>query len=190
MAFYFNPRSREGSDFNGKPVGLSFDISIHAPARGATAPADCCLFIAAFQSTLPRGERPSSFSPHIITSLFQSTLPRGERRQFRGFKRNPCRISIHAPARGATYCFGSVSAYCYNFNPRSREGSDSRLLLFIIFLMNFNPRSREGSDLSFTGPFRGHANFNPRSREGSDTTTLPVVFCVPYFNPRSREGSD
>ncbi len=33
------------------------------------------------------------------------------------------------------------------FNPRSREGSDLRLILAIYFKSGFNPRSREGSDL-------------------------------------------
>ena len=76
----FNPRSREGSD-NCK-VGLSWwcnisihapakgatdyaceqakrsSISIHAPAKGATDKNDLALFERIFQSTLPRRERP------------------------------------------------------------------------------------------------------------------------------------
>ena len=34
----------------------------------------------------------------------------------------------------------------HNFNPRSREGSDSTHLFFTIIVKYFNPRSREGSD--------------------------------------------
>ena len=34
-----------------------------------------------------------------------------------------------------------------HFNPRSREGSDSAIVLFVISFSDFNPRSREGSDL-------------------------------------------
>ena len=33
---YFNPRSREGSDYNGSGYRDVTAISIHAPARGAT----------------------------------------------------------------------------------------------------------------------------------------------------------
>ncbi len=99
----FNPRSREGSDnndcvracrkrkfqstlprgerrpyYNTKPASKT--ISIHAPARGATAYLDKFLEDLAFQSTLPRGERrPEIFG--YSQFLF---------------------ISIHAPARGAT----------------------------------------------------------------------------------------
>ena len=76
----FNPRSRAGSDHYVAPFGKLPDVSIHAPARGATfrviqcqnrarvsihAPARGATIITglfdvafAFQSTLPRGERP------------------------------------------------------------------------------------------------------------------------------------
>ena len=55
----FNPRSREGSD---ERVLVTFkndhDISIHAPAKGATMPDDSEVADGIFQSTLPRRERP------------------------------------------------------------------------------------------------------------------------------------
>ena len=35
---YFNPRSREGSDFSSRLAAEDIVISIHAPARGATNP--------------------------------------------------------------------------------------------------------------------------------------------------------
>ena len=39
--------------------------------------------------------------------------------------RGELRISIHAPAKGATIPFISFNHLLVNFNPRSREGSDS-----------------------------------------------------------------
>ena len=79
--YHFNPRSREGSDDQMCPsvfcyvqfqstlprgerpkmlynTNNFFNISIHAPARGATIPSKYQLLYWAFQSTLPRGERP------------------------------------------------------------------------------------------------------------------------------------
>ena len=81
------------------------DISIHAPARGATVE-ELKRKIAeyGFQSTLPRGER-------------QIPAPREKGRKY---------ISIHAPARGATGKGGSYDKIWRNFNPRSREGSDQK----------------------------------------------------------------
>ena len=121
---HFNPRSREGSDiFYGVPA-----------FRGGL-----------FQSTLPRGERRHIGVNVLFHDLFQSTLPRGERpreihphqsehnfnprsREGSDIDRNVCRcvyrISIHAPARGATDLGRSTSAGVMDFNPRSREGSD------------------------------------------------------------------
>ena len=126
FCFYFNPRSREGSDIGSITFDLNQSISIHAPAKGATY---CCLCRAKcflFQSTLPRRERPLPFLPAhpflhfnprsregsdaldffqtFYFSVFQSTLPRRER------------------LLACSSCLGFE-----NFNPRSREGSDSSL---------------------------------------------------------------
>ena len=122
---HFNPRSREGSDVLFADIADRAEISIHAPARGATV--NCGGFVVSmmlFQSTLPRGERLLMPAEYRLTLAFQSTLPRGERRPLvhatiiahlfqstlpRGERHdcyiNPGRgpiISIHAPARGAT----------------------------------------------------------------------------------------
>ena len=100
-----------------------------------------------FQSTLPRRERrktiqinkqDSHFNPRsregsdnaamsgIQVMLFQSTLPRRERLDLWTCRIVIYKISIHAPAKGATPCL-LPKPPCWNyFNPRSREGSDSR----------------------------------------------------------------
>ena len=123
--WYFNPRSREGSDARRIPRhGRNGRISIHAPVKGATlsirphAPAAfisihapvkgatlvICTYIpfVKFQSTLPRRERLQANCSYIICDPFQSTLPRRERRSTAQCMRLSCR----------------------HFNPRSREGSD------------------------------------------------------------------
>ena len=122
------------------------------------------------------------------------------------------RISIHAPAKGATYIFLTAVVLLYHFNPRSREGSDSSHSRFStgfsIFQSTLPRRERPGVVFSSHGdmvfqstlprrerPFGAafsisRADFNPRSREGSD---VDVRRCREYradFNPRSREGSD
>ena len=143
----FNPRSREVSDFSPKPLtSYLFLISIHAPARGATADFSKSLKEAVFQSTLPRGERRKGRVIRWKALLFQSTLPRGERHT-RSISSKPFnRISIHAPARGATWGYNFCKVSSVNFNPRSREGSDFVDLDANLAVGNFNPRSREGSD--------------------------------------------
>ena len=39
---------------------------------------------------------------------------------------------------------------------------------------NFNPRSREGSDKKIMDIIHSTGDFNPRSREGSDANSRPV----------------
>ena len=58
-------------------------------------------------------------------------------------------ISIHAPARGATCQEGRTYKSNADFNPRSREGSDTRKTWQLRLIPYFNPRSREGSDHVF-----------------------------------------
>ena len=55
------------------------EISIHAPARGATRYSSGSIRRPEFQSTLPRGERPGCLVSFRGQKKFQSTLPRGER---------------------------------------------------------------------------------------------------------------
>ena len=97
----FNPRSREGSDIKDADCFHDNDISIHAPAKGATDYCGAEEDFLLFQSTLPRRERHNSHNSHPPTQQFQSTLPRRERRRF-----------------------AEIEGVAVYFNPRSREGSD------------------------------------------------------------------
>ncbi len=120
----FNPRPRAGGDII-TTIGLitQLAVSIHAPARGATFALPEFDRLGKFQSTPPRGGRPSCGRVSIRHLMFQSTPPRGGRHQrafisgsFSSFNPRPraggdvqvllpmftLNVSIHAPARGAT----------------------------------------------------------------------------------------
>ena len=144
-----------------------------------------------FQSTLPRRERPYRSKVHTHQKAFQSTLPRRERQACSVHTEQQFCISIHAPAKGATEPTMGITYGVWDFNPRSREGSDIPATLGTADGNHFNPRSREGSDRrAFTGDLSAvqfqstlprrerpvddikhcrRSNFNPRSREGSDS---------------------
>ena len=81
IAFYFNPRTREGCD-------MFFTINLH--------------WIFKFQSTHPRGVRRLFAIDWRAIVKFQSTHPRGVRHTIELFILVSEVISIHAPARGAT----------------------------------------------------------------------------------------
>src|SRR5271166_1834842 len=98
----FDPRSRAGSDVVAHPCHVDVLVSIRAPARGATPQGGKDLVVALFRSALPRGERRVGSLSVTPWSGFRSALPRGERP--RQGRRCCCgnRVSIRAPARGAT----------------------------------------------------------------------------------------
>ena len=59
----FNPRPRMGGDLTSYLLGYNINVSIHAPAWGATLHAVVLHHLFEFQSTPPHGGRPSRQSP-------------------------------------------------------------------------------------------------------------------------------
>ena len=136
-----------------------------------------------FQSTLPRRERHTRPRIYFIYTIFQSTLPRRERRLL----------------------VTNMLYYNHNFNPRSREGSDSPRWKSWILLWEFQstlPRRERlnHSEFQSTLPRRERRSALDQLREsGLFQSTLPrrerldpMEWCTAmrHFNPRSREGSD
>ena len=189
---YFNPRSREGSDPTAVFLLHFPSISIHAPARGATAGITatqnlsqdfnprsregsdtvCSPFVISSQYFNPRSREGSDLPSWCIwsmASIISIHAPARGATKKQGGNRPEYSISIHAPARGATGNLRSTGDSGKHFNPRSREGSDGELA---------EPLSSR--TISIHAPARGatfpkamqiynHYNFNPRSREGSDS---------------------
>ena len=121
--------------------------------RGARRPCSLrCSRVIEFQSTRPRGARRCNSAANAVSYTFQSTRPRGARRRRsiaaqrarrsfqstrpRGARRpqqsqstmSQMRVSIHAPARGATWHELHQSTLIGSFNPRARAGRDDDAL--------------------------------------------------------------
>ena len=144
---YFNPRSHEGSD--------------SAPLHGKQIRSE-------FQSTLPRGERPSSsaslayfqvISIHAptrgatvedctnhISELISIHAPTRGATKLDNAEAQREKISIHAPTRGATISW-SLTVTTKRFQSTLPRGERHALARFFFFVENFNPRSHEGSDI-------------------------------------------
>ena len=145
-------------------------VSIHAPAKGATRIVGTLYPACTFQSTLPRRERPRLNTSSTSVFSFQSTLPRRERQMVAKDLGTDTYVSIHAPAKGATYSYHLSYTTLSSFNPRSREGSDPPI-----------PDHGVSSVLvSIHAPAKGATAPCPGNSSRS----------TPCFNPRSREGSD
>ena len=77
-------------------------VSIHAPARGATRYLIALRFLPRFQFTRPRGARQTPPGNWSSPYSFNSRAREGRDRETWGFYPGSL-VSIHAPARGATF---------------------------------------------------------------------------------------
>ena len=120
-------------------------VSIHAPAGGATrSPARAGPVSLGFDPRPRRGGEQRRRYRQSLGLPFRSTPPHGGRRGGGGGDRRLRRVSIHAPARGAT--------------PRPRSGESARVsihapaggatgpLLALSAMGGFDPRPRTGGD--------------------------------------------
>ena len=142
----FNPRSRTGNDCSIVGNYMTFEVSIHVPARGTTGCKQVCAADVLFQSTFPHGERPGATAGATGRRKFQSTFPHGERPDAIVEGLRPIVVSIHVPARGTTRKDQEEGREEGCFNPRSRTGNDSTSGALIPLASCFNPRSRTGND--------------------------------------------
>ncbi|KFJ10953.1 hypothetical protein DR66_1530 [Delftia acidovorans] len=106
-------------------AGGQDDVSIHAPARGATTRTRRAALQQEFQSTRPHGARPS---PALRSTSCHRFNPRARtgRDVERCQRRHVCAVSIHAPARGATTrgCSFSASSWFQSTRPHgARRGA-------------------------------------------------------------------
>ena len=117
------PAPARGATIGGRQNSYEMAISIPAPARGATS---------LIEFSQPR-------------SIFQSPLPRGERLFAASLLSSNCNISIPAPARGATK-LGRRGIGVELFQSPLPRGERPTVWLRHPEKSDFNPRSREGSD--------------------------------------------
>ena len=98
-------------------------ISIHAPARGATAIVVFLLPTVTFQSTHPmRGATPVSSSPPVSSSDFNPRTPCGVRHAMMTYATFIALFQSTHPMRGATGAGSGISLNQKYFNPRTPCG--------------------------------------------------------------------
>ena len=189
---YFNPRSREGSDFFRDP--FTFPSSNFNP-RSREGSDSLLAFSAAFSSYFNPRSREGSDRANIGSNTrrteFQSTLPRGERQILPTRLQHDRTISIHAPARGATGISSPLICSTILFQSTLPRGER----LFILsrsaskVKISIHAPARGATEelmrlhwcltISIHAPARGATKYEGRGGSIFDD-----------FNPRSREGSD
>ena len=100
------------------------------------------------------------------------------------------KVSIHAPARGATLRSRQVKHVLVSFNPRTRTGCDMDLPSRLRLISAFQSTHPHGVRRPATPSGElGHC-FNPRTRTGCDNQSPLNAAIVICFNPRTRTGCD
>ena len=143
----FNPRSREGSDSRFCSASKTKLISIHAPAKGATAPmralgltTDISIHAPAKGATYTMGTSGVRFDISIHAPAKGATF-----QHIPTFSLNFL-ISIHAPAKGATKFFAKPILTKEISIHAPAKGATRNCYIYAVLVYHFNPRSREGSD--------------------------------------------
>ena len=100
-------------------------------------------------------------------------------------------VSIHAPARGATWNIDFLCTSDTCFNPRTRTGCDFGIYSGISNLKSFNPRTRTGCDviIHHLHPPNHLVSIHAPARGATQPPFLPIM-PTPCFNPRTRTGCD
>ena len=78
-------------------------------------------------------------------------------------------VSIHAPARGATGILPQLCVKTYCFNPRTRTGCDAFGLPLRILPVGFQSTHPHGVRRKLAVRIRLSTRFNPRTRTGCDS---------------------
>ena len=124
-------------------------VSIHAPARGATRESGRTSPHDGFNSRAREGRDPPSdlviSPPYGFNSRAREGRDKGKRNG-----RNLRRVSIHAPARGATMTIWRPHQIARRFNSRAREGRDY-----------FPPSNQIAHYVSIHAPARGATQHLP-----------------------------
>ena len=167
-----------------------FEVSIHAPAWGATASGTDDFRSDTVSIHAPAwGATPRRQPPPIPQSRFQSTHPRGVRQGGQDFMRYPPFVSIHAPAWGATLNAGNGTEGHFMFqstHPRGVRHTAGPLSSKPALFQSTHPRGVRLADVGQQPalPF----GFNPRTRVGCDIFTGQALVGIVQFQSTHPRG--
>ena len=162
----FNPRPRTGGDPRGELQMRNGKVSIRAPARGATIAGGHGNGNVSFQSAPPHGGRPATAVMSRSVISFNPRPRTGGDRRF-SIGRFAYRVSIRAPARGAT---GSTAARCRPSRVSIRAPARGATTISVVRDGGgwFQSAPPHGGRPPSCACQRGARSFNPRPRTGGD----------------------
>ena len=195
VAFYrpgFNPRTRVGCDLRLRRIVERYhQVSIHAPAWGATPTLASCILSTGFQSTHPRGVRLRSTEPSTAPVMwFQSTHPRGVR-PCGPARTAPCALFQSTHPRGVRLSWIPSGAWHEDVSIHAPAwgATAAGLVAQAIRLVSIHAPAWGATRPAATSP-PPRRGFNPRTRVGCDRRLAVYPAQTTCFNPRTRVGCD
>ena len=184
----FNPRVREGRDFDNAVARRSVPVSIHASARDATHPQVAAAAFCLFQSTRPRGTRRKYGLASVGSQKFQSTRPRGTRRRESQTLCNLLRFNPRV-REGRDVSAGKTAAEArfQSTRPRGTRRNECRIYTANLLFQSTRPRGTRPYPQR-TGSLRS-VSIHASARDATRVKTI-TNSCNGCFNPRVREGRD
>ena len=143
-----------------------------------------------FQFTLPHGERPDKIDAYHSPKKVSIHAPAWGATEAANRRSRAGRVSIHAPAWGATRKRRAAERPALGFNSRSRMGSDTKQAQAVGVTERFNSRSRMGSDVGVWPCLSSISQFQFTLPHGERLQRHAPNIPIAGFNSRSRMGSD
>ena len=178
-----------GGDMRSSITPSFVEVSIHAPAWGATKSLIFAAKTKGFQSTPPHGGRRCRSRQRILRLMFQSTPPHGGRpnhltTMFSALSFNP------RPRMGGDWPEGLRRAWRRRFNPRPRMGGDTPKLksgkeLYVSIHAPAWGATPHVVVIVVSGQFQSTPPHGGRQQQGSGGKGAGYG-----FNPRPRMGGD
>ncbi len=107
-----------------------------------------------------------------------------------GLLRHLQRVSIHAPAWGATSDRDKLAKVTGVSIHAPAWGATYETSIRLSVSSGFNPRARVGRDDGYHREMHSTYGFNPRARVGRDKIDTKLIIKSNSFNPRARVGRD
>ena len=164
------------------------NVSIHAPARGATIRIFARITAPMFRSTPPHGGRPKGFLCPGMNTCFDPR-PRTGGDVTDEIKVVCPKVSIHAPARGATFAV-KIDHMPKLFRSTPPHGGRRKGWLLTCSGQSFDPRPRTGGDLPKVVTYRSARVFRSTPPHGGRRSSANGRLLDLCFDPRPRTGGD
>ena len=175
----FNSRARKRRDKAMNEGAEVFNVSIHAPARGATQLDEALKLVDRFQFTRPQEAR-LRYCPVLgLLGRFNSRA-RKRRDVVIVILSLSITVSIHAPARGATvlpWPRGTQHRFQFTRPQEARPAGTGTPSAS----SRFNSRARKRRDEDFRAHIAIDFGFNSRARKRRDASPLDSLWLQPSF---------